>query len=199
MHFLIVGLGNPGKNYEKTRHNAGFLVVDALARHLHAPEFKLKKQLHSLITQTQLPASSFQLPNSLILAKPQTYMNLSGKSIAAIISKFRYFDISTSLLVISDDLDLPLGIIRFRERGGAGGHQGLQSIINALGTEEFPRLKIGIRPPHLSRQPGKAEEFVLKRFSKEEFTLLHQQFIPKAVNIILKIIQNPNPKIQNEI
>lgn len=193
--FYLVGLGNPGTKYEKTRHNAGFLVVDALVRELHAPEFKLKKSAHALVSETEIREQGTEnnklvIGNwSLVIVKPQTFMNLSGKSVAALISKLRHFDISTSLLVVSDDLDLPLGTIRMRESGGAGGHQGLQSIIDALGTEEFPRLKIGIRPPSLLRQPGKAEEFVLKKFTREELALMNHQIIPQAINEITERIK----------
>ncbi|MFA4873504.1 MAG: aminoacyl-tRNA hydrolase [Patescibacteria group bacterium] len=187
---LIVGLGNPGIKYERTRHNVGFMVADALTRELHAPEFKLKKSAHALITPPFVPPLSRGGWGglSMIIAKPQTYMNLSGKSIAALLTTYRHIDISKSLMVISDDLDLPLGTLRLRERGGAGGHQGLQSIINALGTKEFPRLKIGIRPPTLSRQPGKAEEFVLKKFAKDELTLMRHEIIPQAVRMIIETL-----------
>lgn len=189
--FYLVGLGNPGTKYEKTRHNAGFLVVDALVRELHAPDFKLKKSAHALVTPPFVPP----LPRggwgglSVMLVKPQTFMNLSGKAVAALLARNRNLDISKSLMVISDDLDLPLGTIRMRESGGAGGHQGLQSIIDALGTEEFPRLKIGIRPPSLLRQPGKAEEFVLKKFTREELALMNHQIIPQAINEITERIK----------
>ena len=190
--FYIVGLGNPGTKYEKTRHNAGFMVADALSRELHAPEFKLKKNAHALIPPPFVPPLSRGGWGglSMIIAKPQTYMNLSGKSVAALLKrdKLTTEKLNNCLLVVSDDLDLPLGTLRFRERGTAGGHQGLQSVINALGTEEFPRLKIGIRPPSLSRQPGKAEEFVLKKFTKEEFTLLQETVVPKAIKEILSRI-----------
>src|SRR3990167_9565881 len=157
--FYIVGLGNPGIKYEKTRHNAGFMVADALSRELHAPEFKLKKNAHALISECQMTDSMVHGPWSMVIVKPQTYMNLSGKSVAALLKrdKLTTEKLNNCLLVISDDLDLPLGTIRMRERGTAGGHQGLQSVINALGTEEAPRLKIGIRPPALSPQSAKAE------------------------------------------
>ncbi len=192
--FYIVGLGNPGAKYDRTRHNAGFMVADAFIKELHAPEFKLKKSAHALVSvvenrEQRTDNNKLVIGHwSLVIVKPQTYMNLSGKSVAALLkrSKLTTEKLNNCLLVISDDLDLPLGTIRMKERGSAGGHQGLQSIINSLGTEEFPRLKIGIRPPTLSRQPGKAEEFVLKKFTKDELALLRQEVIPYAVKEIIK-------------
>lgn len=178
--FIIVGLGNPGKKYALTRHNAGSMVADALAEELHAPAFTLNKRHHALIAE-----SAINNQRSLIIAKPQTFMNLSGASVAALVKKSGKMEIKKTLMIISDDLDLPFGEIRYREKGSAGGHNGLQSIIDALGTHEFPRVKIGIRPPHLSRQPGKAEEFVLERFTPDEQKELGEKIIPEAVRTII--------------
>lgn len=181
-NFLIVGLGNPGKKYELTRHNAGFLVVDALAKELHAPEFKLKKSAKALTTE-------LQDTNFITLAKPQVFMNLSGHAVKALTKSWEAKKLRRLLLIISDDLDLPLGTLRLREQGGAGGHNGLLSVIESLGTNEFPRLRIGIRPPGLERQPGKAEDFVLKKFTAEELKKLREDVIPQAMRVILERIK----------
>jgi len=215
MRHLIVGLGNPGKKYELTRHNAGFLVADALASALRAPEFKLKKRAHALISEVVIKererdnCSLFSVPCSLIIAKPQTFMNLSGTAVVALLRhcegarrpkqspRDRHAPLRSArddngrLLIVSDDLDLPFGTIRLREKGGAGGHNGLTSVIEHLGAEEFPRLKIGIKPQGMDRQPGKAEEFVLKKFTADELKKLKEEIIPKAVQIIVKHIQSP--------
>jgi len=184
---VIVGLGNPGKRYTLTRHNVGAMVVDALAQELHAPPFKLNKRLYALVTQSVI---NDQL--SVIVAKPQTFMNLSGRSILPIVRAYCNTPlpygqgIALPLLVTTDDLDLPFGTIRYRERGSAGGHNGLKSVIECLGSQDFPRIKIGIKPPGMSRQPGKAEEFVLERFTKDELAGLKNDIVPKAIKLILE-------------
>lgn len=131
---IIVGLGNPGKEYEKTRHNAGFMVVDALA-----------KDLDIAVTQKKFKAligEGFHKGQKVILVKPQTYMNLSGDSVVAIMKYYDVFD--EDLLVISDDMDLEIGMIRIRDKGSSGGQKGIKSIIERLETSEFSRLRVGI-------------------------------------------------------
>lgn len=131
---IIVGLGNPGKEYEKTRHNAGFLVIDQLA-----------KELDIKVTTNKFKAligEGFHKGEKVILVKPQTYMNLSGDSVLAI---FKYYDAyDEDLLVISDDMDLSIGNIRIRDKGSAGGQKGIKSIIDRLETQVFSRLRVGI-------------------------------------------------------
>jgi len=135
---LIVGLGNPGRQYEQSRHNLGFRCVDELARRWGLAV--TKRAFRALI------ASGYAAGQRVLLAKPQTYMNLSGESVGPLM---RYYGLPPAdLLVIYDDMDLPLGRIRIRERGSSGGHRGVASIIAALGTDGFPRLRLGIgRPP----------------------------------------------------
>jgi peptidyl-tRNA hydrolase, PTH1 family len=131
---IIVGLGNPGKRYEKTRHNVGFLVLDKVAEKLgtNITTHKFK----ALIAET------FVGTEKVILVKPQTYMNLSGESVLSVLD---YFNADLEdLLVVTDDLDLQIGQIRLREKGSSAGQKGIQSIINLLGSQEFLRLKIGI-------------------------------------------------------
>ena len=132
--WLIVGLGNPGEKYERTRHNVGFLVVDALAERLGVPVQKLK---HRALTNTVRLAGQKAL-----LMKPVTFMNLSGEAVG---DAARFYKLPPErVLVISDDTALPLGKLRLRKGGAAGGHNGLKSIIQHLGTDQFPRLRLGV-------------------------------------------------------
>ncbi|MCL5290148.1 MAG: aminoacyl-tRNA hydrolase [Bacillota bacterium] len=131
---LIVGLGNPGAEYAQTRHNIGFMVVDRLAGELG---LHLSKNQHkALVAQGQIGGQK------VILAKPQTYMNLSGQSVAALLNWYKLTP--EDLLVITDDMDLPPGCLRIRKNGSAGGQKGLKSIIELLGTQEFTRMRVGI-------------------------------------------------------
>lgn len=133
MKYLIFGLGNIGPEYEKTRHNIGFTVLDALAEASNVV-FRLKR--HALVTQFRFKGRTF------ILIKPSTYMNLSGKAVNYWISKEK--SNPANILVITDDLALPFGQLRLRAKGGDGGHNGLKSIIDTLGTNQFARLRFGI-------------------------------------------------------
>ncbi len=136
---LIVGLGNPGLEYAQTRHNIGFMVIDALARDLGAAVEK--NQHKALVGQVNFGGEK------VVLAKPQTYMNLSGQSVVALMNWYKLSP--QELLVISDDMDLPPGRLRIRKNGGAGGQKGLKSIMDLTGTQEFARMRVGIgRPEH---------------------------------------------------
>ena len=154
-NWLIVGLGNPGPEYAKTRHNLGFMLVDLLASQLQT---QIKRdECRSLIGRSELGGQIVEL------AKPQTYMNLSGEAISGLLAKP---DRSVEkMIVISDDLALPYGSIRIRPRGSHGGQNGLRSIIDCLKTQEFTRLRIGIQPEHEVRD---AARFVLDNFTKKE-------------------------------
>ena len=156
---LVVGLGNPGAQYAKTRHNVGFQVVERLASRLGA-EFAR----HPGRT---LVARGVVADVAVILAKPQTFMNLSGFSVAALIHWY-HLNAYKDLLVIYDDLDLLPGMIRLRPRGGAGGHKGVRSVIEQLGTQDFCRLRVGIGKPEF----GDAHRYVLQEFTAEEWSLL---------------------------
>jgi PTH1 family peptidyl-tRNA hydrolase len=152
---LIVGLGNPGREYAGNRHNVGFMTADRWAA-AHALVF-------NKIQQRAIVALGRSGPQRLIVAKPQTYMNESGRAVGALL---RFYKIPVEqLLVIFDDLDLPFGSIRLRAEGGAGGHNGMRSIIQQLGSNQFARLRIGI-----GRPPGRMDPaaFVLQDFSREE-------------------------------
>ncbi len=158
--YLIVGLGNPGRDYRSTRHNIGFMAIDAFASSMN---IKLTKVQFKAITGSgNLDASK------VILAKPQTYMNLSGQAVSSLL---HYYKVPVDhLMVINDDLDLPLGTIRIRPGGGSAGQKGMGSIIEKLGTQDFPRLRLGI-----GRPPGQMDsaDYVLQSFSQSEEELLH--------------------------
>ena len=151
---LVVGLGNPGAQYAWTRHNLGFMLVDLLA--LSSGALVKRKECQALVGRALLEGERVEL------VKPQTYMNLSGEAVACLVNKHELrAAIPGSLIVISDDLALPFGVIRLRARGSAGGHNGLKSIIGALRTDEFIRLRIGIQPEH---PVGDTKRFVLDEF-----------------------------------
>jgi peptidyl-tRNA hydrolase, PTH1 family len=151
--YLVVGLGNPGKEYEWTRHNLGFRLIDKLAA---AERIEVKRrECQALVGRGELEGCLVEL------VKPQTFMNLSGEAVACLLGKRREPDAAAQLIVISDDLALPFGKIRIRARGSAGGHNGLKSIIGALGTNEFTRLRLGIQPDH---PIADAQRFVLDSF-----------------------------------
>ncbi len=152
---LIVGLGNPGAEYEGTRHNLGFMLIDKLAA--QAGGSVKRSECQSLVGNALIENER------VVLAKPQTYMNLSGDAVGCLYRKYQ--SEPGALIVISDDLALPFGALRLRQRGSAGGHNGLKSIIGALGTNEFARLRIGIQPEH---PLSDAKRFVLDGFSKAE-------------------------------
>ncbi len=154
---LIVGLGNPGKQYEETRHNVGFMVLDRLAAASGAV-FQTAPKWQSHLAK--IPGSS------IVLLKPQTFMNLSGRAIQQILSFHKWTP--EQMLVIYDDVALPLGTLRFREKGSAGGHNGIKSILQHLGKDAFPRLKIGIG----GSQPGEMVGHVLGKFSPDERPVL---------------------------
>lgn len=172
MH-LIVGLGNPEKKYFATRHNVGFLAVEAIAKLCTTP-WKNKADLFSEIGEAHHDNEK------LILAKPQTYMNVSGKAVAALMH--RYHIEPQHLIVISDDVDLPTGTLRIRTEGGAGGHNGLKSIITSIGTQQFLRIRIGVgaHPTHIP-----LENWVLSPFPEKE--ALH---IPKIISTAAEIALN---------
>jgi len=171
---LIVGLGNPGREYRGTRHNVGFMLLDRLAEHLGVSFSRVESR--SLVTKAEF------LGSKLILVKPQTYMNLSGQAVSSLL---RFYKVPLErLLVVYDDVDLPLGTLRLRPDGGSAGHKGMQSIIEKLGAQEFPRLRIGV-----SRPPGRMEaaDYVLQDFSKAESELL-QEVLRRGTEAVLAFV-----------
>lgn len=185
--FLIIGLGNPGKEYEGTRHNVGRDVLDALAP---SPDWRARKSLHAEVLECDIADAR------VAIAKPTTYMNESGKAVAALISKSEISSRKSQIVVIHDDLDLPVGALRLSVGGSSGGQKGVQSIIDALGTKDFLRLRIGIGPnetPDGHRIP--AEEFVLKRFQPDERPIIAAA-IARAVETITILLRDGLPAAQ---
>lgn len=169
---LVVGLGNPGKKYEDTKHNIGFMCLDKYAKD-HSLEFKMEKKFRG---------ESLKEGN-LVLLKPHTFMNLSGESIRLVMD---YYNIDVDdVLIIYDDLALPLGKIRLREKGSSGGHNGIKSIVNHIGTQEFQRVRIGIDSNPLIE----TKDYVLGKFSKEDQKILEES-LQKVSEIIDEFKRN---------
>lgn len=183
--FLIVGLGNPGREYRENRHNIGFMLVDRLALKLGARFTRLQsKSLVSSAIYNRVGAAEDLTAhgNKIILAKPQTYMNLSGQSVQGLVSFYKLP--LTNLLVAHDDLDLAPGTIRIRPDGGSAGQKGMVSIIERLGTDKFPRLRLGIgRPPGQMQAP----DYVLQDFSSGEMMLISET-LDRAVEAALTFV-----------
>lgn len=151
---LVAGLGNPGKRYERTRHNFGWLVADALVRALAAEPFR---------SATDREPSDQWRSDDTLLIKPTTFMNASGPEVRRVLE---YYNVPASrLLVLTDELDLPFGAVQLREGGGSAGHQGIASVVEALGTDGFARLRLGIGRPPAGMDPV---DFVLAPFDQEE-------------------------------
>lgn len=172
--FLIVGLGNPGREYKDTRHNVGFMLIDRLSVRLNARLSRM--QAKALVGSTNYE------DNKLILAKPQTYMNLSGQSIQGLA---RFYKVPLeNMIVAHDDLDLPFGTIRIRPGGGPGGQKGVASTIERLGTKDFRRLRIGI-----GRPPGRMDPsaYVLQNFAQSDAVLL-SEILDRAADAVLTFV-----------
>lgn len=181
---LIVGLGNPGKQYDQTRHNIGFEVIDVLSEKLNIPLDQAKfKGVYGV---------GHVKGEKIFLLKPLTYMNLSGESIRAIMDYYQIED--EGLVVIYDDLDLPVGKIRLRQKGSAGGHNGIKSTIAHLSTQEFNRIRVGIdRPPSGMKVP----DYVLGRFTKDEQEMMGE-VIQRCTGACEDWITKPFLQIMNE-
>jgi PTH1 family peptidyl-tRNA hydrolase len=159
---LIVGLGNPGQRYAHSRHNVGFMVVERFA-HAHDMRFS-RKRFNAEIAEGEIDGTR------VMLAKPQTYMNLSGEAVGKL---YKFYKIEPhDLIVVYDDLDLPLGKTRMRAKGSAGGHHGMESIIARIGTSDFPRLRVGIGRPN----PDADIDHVLGEFEGDERKLMDETF-----------------------
>lgn len=183
---LIVGLGNPGTKYGNTRHNIGFMAVDSLAEanSINLSRYVFKRELNKKDFESLWGKGSIN-DKEIVLLKPQTYMNLSGEAVKLLADYFRIEP--KDILVIYDDIDLELGSIRIRLSGGSGGHRGMQSIIEHLGTNDFPRIRLGIGRPNEQGQ-GDVADYVLSSFDTEEKDLLQQTLnrAKEAVEVILK-------------
>lgn len=170
--FIIVGLGNPTKEYEGTRHNVGFDVIDALADkyHISVTERKHRAFCGKGVIEGQ----------KVILAKPQTYMNLSGESVRGLVDYYKV-DVETELLIIYDDINLDVGQLRIRTKGSAGGHNGIKNIIQHLGTDVFQRIRLGVgnKPQHYD-----LVDYVLGHFSNDE-----KEFMKDGYNHVVQAVE----------
>ena len=153
---LIVGLGNPGKKFENTRHNAGFMAVDFFAKKNSFPEFELSKKYESLVSKK----------GDIMLAKPQTFMNESGRAIKAILKNSK----EALVVAIHDDIDLPIGKLKIVKERGSAGHKGIESIVKNVGNEGLVRFRLGIQPEN--GKPKNREGIVIKKFTKKEMDIL---------------------------
>jgi PTH1 family peptidyl-tRNA hydrolase len=178
---LIVGLGNPGIEYQFTPHNLGFLAIDRIA---NESGVEVRNRNCRALT-----ARAVIEDQQVLLAKPETYMNLSGLSVRELVTKYE-IDPATDLIVIYDELDLPLGTIRIRQRGSSAGHNGMESVIGALGTQEFLRIRLGIAP---DRKIVDGVKFVLTPFRKAQLKIVDEvlDITLEAVRVILR--DGPGP------
>ena len=189
---LIVGLGNPGRKYQETRHNIGFQVVDEFLKENNFPKFKFAKKFNAEISEGILGGEK------ILLAKPQTFMNLSGKSVKTLMS---FYKITRPVLVaVHDDIDLPLGKIRIVKNRGAAGHKGIESIIKELKNKNFIRFRVGIQPktgrhPPTTR-PKNVEKFVLQKFNKDEEKIV-KEVIKKSFEAIEILLREGLEKAMN--
>jgi PTH1 family peptidyl-tRNA hydrolase len=173
---LIIGLGNPGIEYQFTPHNLGFLTIDRIANNVGV-EVR-NRQCRALTARGVIAGEP------VILAKPETFMNLSGLSVRELVTEYQA-DVKSDLIVIYDELDLPLGTIRIRQRGSSAGHNGMESILGALGTDEFLRIRLGIAP---ERKIADTVKFVLTPFRKAQLKVVDEivDAAADAVHVILK-------------
>jgi len=182
--YIIVGLGNPGKEYEKTRHNVGFMAIDKLAGKY---SIEITKEKHKALIGTGIIEGE-----KVILVKPQTFMNLSGEAASEVMNFYK--EDLKNFIVVFDDIDLPVGTIRIKERGSAGTHNGVKSLVNELGSQEFKRVKVGI-----GSNKGKMDlvSYVLGKFSTEELNEIEKS-TDKAVNAIEIMIKDGVAKAMND-
>jgi PTH1 family peptidyl-tRNA hydrolase len=172
---LIVGLGNPGREYRENRHNVGFMLIDRLAVKLNARFSRMQSKA--------LVASVTYDEQKIILAKPQTFMNLSGHSVQGLVHFYKISIIN--LLIAHDDLDLPVGVIRIRPDGSSAGQKGMESIIQRLGTDEFARIRLGIgRPPGQMQAP----DYVLQDFADDDMELISEA-LNRGVDAVLTFMR----------
>ncbi len=179
---IIIGLGNPGEQFKNTRHNVGFMVLDKFAGENNFPNFELNKKANALISKNE----------NVLLAKPQTFMNESGKTVSKLISNFKckpYGDFLrvkqiSNLVVVHDDIDLPVGKIKIIKERGSAGHKGVESIIKSIGNDGLIRIRIGIAP----EKEIEAKKIVLKKFTKKEQEILESAVkkTSEALSVLLK-------------
>jgi PTH1 family peptidyl-tRNA hydrolase len=176
---IIIGLGNPGTKFKETRHNVGFMVLDKFAEKNNFPDFNLQKKYNALISENIVE------DDKIILAKPQTFMNESGKTAKELLKDNRSEE--TNLIVIHDDIDLAVGKMKIVKERGSAGHKGVESIINNIGNDRLIRFRIGIGSEN-SEQKTKAMSIVLKKFSKTEQKIIDETInrTAQAINLFIK-------------
>lgn len=172
-----MGLGNPGIKYKYTRHNIGFRALDKFRKENSFPAFKISKKFNSLISEGKLNN------RKITLAEPQTFMNNSGRAVKKILN---YCLSSENLIIVHDDIDIPLGKIRVSKRRSSAGHKGVESIIKEIESKDFTRIRIGIQPK--TGKPENLKKFVLQKFSKEEEAIL-KNVLKKAVDAIIHTLK----------
>jgi PTH1 family peptidyl-tRNA hydrolase len=182
---IIIGLGNPGEQYKSTRHNVGFMALDKFAEKNNFPEFKLQKKADALTSEKIIGNEA------VILAKPQTFMNDSGKTARELLKNSQFS--TGNIVIVHDDIDLPVGKIKIIQERGSAGHKGVESIINAVGNDGLVRFRIGISP----QDDVEAMKIVLKSFSKNEKKLIDQA-IEKTCQAIDLFIKEGLDKAMNE-
>lgn len=182
--FLLIGLGNPGREYAGSRHNFGFMLIDRIAVRLNAQGMKVQSK--AIVTTANYEG------HKLILAKPQTYMNLSGQSVQGLAHFYKIPN--ENLMILSDDLDLPFGTIRIRASGGPGGQRGLSSILEKLGTKDVPRMRLGI-----GRPPGRMDpaNYVLQNFSRDDMQAI-SEILDRAADAALTFVTDGLEKAMNK-
>ncbi len=180
-----MGLGNPGKKYKDTRHNIGFRIINKFGEINNFPEFKLSKKSNSLISEDTLNGKK------IIIAKPQTFMNKSGKAIKALTNFYK----TKGLFVVHDDIDLLLGKIKIVKGRGSAGHKGIESIIKEIGTKNFVRFRVGIKPKNLKLK--NVEKLVLQKFKKEEEKII-KKVIKNTVEAIKLTFEKGLERAMNE-
>jgi PTH1 family peptidyl-tRNA hydrolase len=180
---LIVGLGNPGSEYERTRHNVGWQVVEAFAR-----KFRIDVTRHE---KNALTGTGRVAGGSVMVAKPLTYMNLSGDAVRLLVNA--YLESPQEMIVVYDDIDLPLGRLRIRPNGSSGTHNGMRSIIAEIQTESFPRLRVGIG----SHEQGRLRDYVLDEFTSEEQPVV-EKAVERAVDALVLYVRGDLKRAMNQ-
>ncbi len=180
---LIVGLGNPGKKHEHTRHNIGFIVLDMIQKTLQAPDFRLEKKFDAEVAAIE------QSSERIILAKPHSFMNQSGQPVQHIVGFYKL--LSEDLWVVHDEIDLPLGTIRISKNVSPAGHHGIESIVQHLGTQDFIRFRVGIAS---NTMPKETTNYVLAKFAKDEWL----QPATKTVQSIEEALRNGVESAMNQ-
>jgi PTH1 family peptidyl-tRNA hydrolase len=180
---LIVGLGNPGEEYEKTRHNVGWQVLDAFAR-----KFRIEVTRHE---KNALTGTGRVAGGSVMVAKPLTYMNLSGDAVKLLVNA--YLEAPQDMIVVYDDIDLPTGKLRIRANGSSGTHNGMRSIISTIQTENFPRLRVGIG----QQSEGRLRDYVLDAFAPDEQPVIDRA-IERAVDALLLFVRGDLKRAMNQ-